>query len=57
MNVIGIALFVAGYQQTRRQADYITTQAVPVKAIYTTKSVSLPAKIKHTFAFRLAKPA
>lgn len=56
MSCIGILLFVAGYYQTRRQAQYTAAKATLSDPTYASPS-SATADVKHTFAFRLIKPS
>lgn len=56
--IIGISLFVTGYQQTRRQAVYISTQTTATEnVIYATTPASGSATVKPIFAYRLIKPS
>ena len=58
MPVIGIGLFVAGYQHTRRQTEYITAQAALAnKPAYVAAPVSAPVMLKNSLAFRLMNPS
>lgn len=59
MSVIGLALFVAGYHQIRRQAAYVSNQPVAVEPSYATTSTAsgtVPTVgMRQTLAFRLIK--
>ncbi|WP_461052416.1 hypothetical protein [Spirosoma arcticum] len=58
MLIIGIALFVAGYQHIRRQKEYITAQSA--RGSTTTYAETPPptsASPKRSLAFRLIKPS
>ena len=58
MSIIGIALFVAGYQHTRRQVEYTTAQsALTNKMTYVEASVPPAATLRNSVAFRLIKPS
>lgn len=58
MLLIGIALFVAGYQHIRRQKEYATAQSALGN---TTTFAETPAPLsvdpKKSVAFRLVKPS
>ncbi|MBC3783628.1 hypothetical protein [Spirosoma utsteinense] len=57
--VIGIILFVAAYQVTRRQAEYITAQSTitTTPAYVAQPAPSLSASAKNSLAFRFIKPS
>lgn len=55
MIVVGVTLFVAGYQQIHRQNEYATAKATAPAPGYTPTSTSVPDNIKQTVAFRLVK--
>lgn len=56
MSLIGITLFVAGYQHTRRQAEYVTAQSALTNAnTYGATSTSTTANLKSSLPFRLMK--
>ena len=55
MACVGIVLLVAGYYQTRRQAQYIAAKATLSAPTYATSPEPAPTNVKHTFAFRLVK--
>ena len=58
MSIIGISLFVAGYQHTRRQVEYTTAQsALTNKTNYVEASASQSANLRNSVAFRLIKPS
>ena len=56
MSIIGITLFVAGYQLTRRQVEYTTAQSALInKTSYVATPVPPPADLKTSVAYRLVK--
>ena len=58
MSLIGIVLFVAGYQLTRRQVEYTTAQsALTNKTSYVATPVLPSADLKTSVSFRLVKPS
>lgn len=59
MAVIGITLFVAAYQVTRRQAEYITAQSTitTTPAYVVTPAPSPSASAKNSVAYRFIKPS
>jgi hypothetical protein len=57
MAVIGISLFVAGYHQTRRQAEYTSLQITTENASYLTIPASASATVTPLFASRLIRPS
>lgn len=58
MAVIGISLFVAGYQHTRRQNEYIMAQsALTTGNTYVDTPRPTPASVKSSMAFRFIKPS
>jgi hypothetical protein len=52
MVVIGSLLFVAGYNYTRRQAEYAASQSTLVKPTLTKTPVILPFKVLPTFVLQ-----
>jgi hypothetical protein len=58
MSLIGITLFVAAYQVTRRQTEYTNAQsAITKQPSYVITPTSASADVKNTLAFRLIKPS
>lgn len=58
MSIVGIALFVAGYQLTRRQTQYTIEQSITTNgASYVATPVSTSASLKSSVAFRLVNPS
>ena len=57
MAVIGSLLFMAGYDYTRRQAEYTATQSAPVKSAFTKTSGTSFLKALPVFVFRTNKAA
>lgn len=55
MIVVGVTLFVAGYQQIHRQNEYATAKSTTTTSGYTPTSTTVPDDIKQTVAFRLVK--
>ena len=56
MSFAGVALFVAGYQYTRRQAKYASTQsALTNKPGYIETPAPAAASLKNSLAFKLVK--
>lgn len=57
MILIGTALFIAGYQYIRRQADYVAAhQTAAIKPIYASSPVKQAVQYRNTLAYRLANP-
>lgn len=58
MSLIGMMLFVAGYQHTRRQAEYMAAQpALTNGPAYAAPPASMSVSLKTSVAFRLIKPS
>ncbi len=57
MAVIGILLFMAGYDYTRRQAEYTATQSTPAKSAFTKTSGTLFFKALPMFVSRTNRTA
>ena len=52
MIIIGSLLFMAGYDYTRRQAEYAANQGVVTKTAQTKNPEVLPSKPLPSFVFR-----
>ena len=52
---VGAALFIAGYQHSRRHAEFIAAKATLASPVYSVPPMSYSPKTKPTFAFRLTK--
>jgi hypothetical protein len=59
MAVIGMTLFVAAYQISRRQTEYLTAQSTitTTDTYVAAPPTPLPASVKSSLAFRLVKPS
>lgn len=59
MPMIGISLFVAAYQHTRRQAEYIAARSASAnRTSYILQTpASATASLKGSAAFKLTKPS
>ncbi|UFH55206.1 hypothetical protein [Spirosoma sp. KNUC1025] len=55
MIFIGILLFAAGYNYTRRQAEYVAHQTLSTKSIQAKLPVILPFKTLPSLVFRADK--
>ncbi|GAB2599447.1 hypothetical protein [Spirosoma areae] len=53
--VVGIALFIAGYNYIRLQAHYVAANPPVANSAYAITPMAMPIKPSPTFAFRLDK--